>query len=154
MKFIHSLILILIVSACSSANEDRSIGTDMIDIPATSEGNSTSKQPAITFEQTEIDAGRIAQGEILGLIYRFKNTGKSPLVISSVEGSCGCTIPKTWPSGKIMPGESGEIHIEFNSEEKAGPQTITISVVTNTVPSLTQLLIKTDIAAPDNFETK
>jgi hypothetical protein len=154
MKFIPLLFLFVFISACSTAGEDRTIGTDMIDIPASSDGDIKSKQPKIEFEQSEIDAGRIAQGEILDLVYRFKNTGSAPLVISSVDGSCGCSIPKTWPSGKILPGESGEIEIEFNSDGKAGPQTITISVVTNTVPSLTQLLIKTDIAAPDNFETK
>ncbi len=154
MRNIIVIFFFAVIISCHSSHDDRTVGTEMIDIPISSEGKSFKNLPVIEFESTEINSGKIAQGEILQLVYKFENTGSAPLIISSVEGSCGCTIPKTWPREKILPGETGEIEVEFNSDGKSGEQVVTISVVTNTIPSLTQLLIKTDIAAPNNFETK
>src|SRR5690606_32481844 len=106
----------------------------------------------ISFEETEFNSGKITQGEVLNYIYKFENTGDAPLVISSVSGSCGCTIPRSYPTGKIMPGEGGEINVEFNSDNKWGEQTITISVATNAIPAATMLYIKSNIVVPDNMK--
>lgn len=146
------LVIGLLGSACTPKPADRSIGTDVIDNPATLSGKKTKKMPAITFEQTEYNSGKITQGEVLNYTYKFENTGDAPLVISSVTGSCGCTVPRSYPTGKIMPGEGGEIDVEFNSDNKWGEQTITISVATNAMPAATMLYIKSNIVVPDNMK--
>ena len=46
--------------------------------------------PVMTFEQTEIDYGTIAQGSDPLRKFKFKNTGTEPLVIKNARGSCGC----------------------------------------------------------------
>ena len=84
--------------------------------------------------------------------FEFTNTGDEPLIIASVTGSCGCTIPRNYPRDKIFPGEGGKIDVIFDSDNKWGKQDIVIAIAANTVPSRTELLIKTDIAAPDHMK--
>ncbi|MFA7082446.1 MAG: DUF1573 domain-containing protein, partial [Bacteroidales bacterium] len=47
-------------------------------------------------------------------IFKFKNEGKSPLIINNVVASCGCTNPK-WSKDPVMPSQSGEISITYNT---------------------------------------
>lgn len=155
IKITLSAVLVLGLTFTSCDNkDDRAVSTDIIDIPASLGNEDVTSKAKIQFEQTEMLAGKITQGEILNFDYNFENVGEGPLVISSVIGSCGCTIPKNYPKGKIMPGEKGTIEVEFNSDNKWGEQVVTISVVTNTLPSLTQLIIRTNIMAPDNTKNK
>ena len=48
----------------------------------------------IEFETTVIDYGTIEKGSNGLRVFKFKNTGNAPLVVSSVKSSCGCTVPK------------------------------------------------------------
>ncbi len=148
------MICSLLFVACDNEPESREVGTDVIDIPSSMDGENNGKSAHIEFEQTEFDTGKITQGEQRTFTYRFTNVGDGPLIISSVDASCGCTVMKNYPKGKIMPGEGGEIVASFDSDNKWGEQVVTINVATNTVPSLTQLLIKTDIVVPDQMKTK
>lgn len=134
-------------------SENRAVGTEMIDIPTSEDGAIDSEKiPIITFKETTLEAGKITQGEIVNHTFEFTNTGKAPLLIATVDGSCGCTIPRSFPTGKVMPGEGGEIEVEFNSDEKTGMQTVSIIVSANTIPAATQLIIKTEIVVPDNMK--
>jgi len=146
-------VLIAVLASCQNDSERRKVDSDIIQIPSSEEEAADMDLPKIEFEETEFSTGKIVQGEIVNYTYKFENTGDSPLVISSVQGSCGCTIPRSWPKGKIFPGESGEIDVEFNSDNKFGEITVSISVIANTVPSLTQLIINTNIVVPDNMKT-
>ena len=94
----------------------------------------------MTFEHTEFDFGTVKDGEKVKHSYKFKNTGKEPLIISSAKGSCGCTVPK-WPSDPIAPGASGQIDVEFDSKGKPGKQTKRVTVTANTTPPQTFLNI-------------
>ncbi len=38
--------------------------------------------------------GKVIDGEKVEYSYRFKNTGKHPLIVSSAVASCGCTVPE------------------------------------------------------------
>jgi len=142
------------ITACSDDGDERNVDTGVINIPMSADEEMDKNElPEIVFEETEFNTGKITQGEIINYTYKFTNEGRAPLVISSVQGSCGCTIPRNYPKGKIMPGEGGEIEVEFNSDNKWGEQTVTISVVTNSSPALTQLIIRTNIIVPDNMKT-
>lgn len=147
------LCLTIFLGACTSSETDNTIGTDLIESPGTLSEDSEKKLPKIEFEETEFNMGKISQGEKRTFEYTFKNTGDAPLIISNVSGSCGCTIPRDYPEGKIMPGEGGTITVAFDSDGKWGEQTVTINVTTNAIPALTQLLIRTDIIVPDKMKT-
>jgi hypothetical protein len=103
-----------------------------------------SQMAKMEFEQETFDMGKMKEGEEISQSFKFKNTGKSPLVISDAKGSCGCTVPE-WPRAPIAPGESGEIRFKFNSKGKSGLQDKTITIVANTNPNQTVLHIKGEV---------
>ena len=133
--------------ACSTNNKDRTVDSAALEWRAPGTGG-----PEFTFKDTLFNTGRIAQGEVVETKFEFTNTGDEPLIIASVSGSCGCTIPRSYPKQKIWPGEGGVIDVIFDSDNKWGEQTIVISISANTVPSRTELVILTDIAAPNNLK--
>ena len=57
--------------------------------------------PIIEFEEKVMDYGTIANGSDGQRIFKFKNTGKTPLIITRAKGSCGCTVP-VWPKEPIL----------------------------------------------------
>lgn len=98
------------------------------------------------FEKTIHDFGKIKDGSSVKHVFKFKNTGKRPLLISNVKASCGCTVPK-WSRDPIAPGASSEIEVLFNSKGKKGKQHKSITITANTDPAYTRLYIKADIGS-------
>ncbi|MCP4441812.1 MAG: DUF1573 domain-containing protein [Aureispira sp.] len=92
------------------------------------------------FEEQSFDFGAIAEGEQVEHLFKFKNVGKSPLIINHAQGSCGCTIPE-WPREPIAPGAEGEIKVKFNSKDKSGHQEKLVTLTANTYPNKTELRI-------------
>jgi len=86
--------------------------------------------PVITFEESSIDFGNITQGDKVQHVFKFENTGKTPLVISNVAATCGCTVP-AWPKEPIAPGQGGEIKVSFNSAGKMGKQNSVVRIYSN-----------------------
>lgn len=85
--------------------------------------------PQITFESEVIDYGTIDQGANGERVFKFKNTGKEPLIISNAQGSCGCTTPN-WPKEPIRPGESGEIKVKYDTQ-RVGNFEKTVTITSN-----------------------
>jgi hypothetical protein len=98
------------------------------------------KTAKIEFKSETIDYGKIEKGSDGIRIFEFTNTGNTPLVISDVTSSCGCTIPKK-PESPIQPGENGEIEVKYNTE-LVGPIRKTVSVYSNAGESPKSLKIK------------
>lgn len=94
----------------------------------------------ITFEESEYNFGDLKQGDEVKHIFKFKNTGKSNLIIETATAPCGCTVP-SWPKEPIAPGASGEIEVKFNSTGKEGIQNKVVTVTANTVPITTTVKI-------------
>ena len=103
--------------------------------------------PVLTFEKTTHDFGKVVQGERLSYTFKFKNTGKSNLIIYNSNASCGCTtsIP---PKEPIRPGESGEIVVAFDSKNKSGKETHSVVVSANTYPVNTLIRITAEVIIP------
>lgn len=113
----------------------------------------TGPTTSIEFSETTFDYGTITEGEKVEHIYKFKNTGKEPLVISNAKGSCGCTVPD-WPKDPIAPGDAGEIKVVFNSKGKGSvegsKQNKRVTVTANTDPVNTYLNIKGTVKKDPN----
>jgi len=147
------LFLTLCLASCKLTNSgDEGINTNMVTNKITPD-NAGKYLAEITFEDLVFDFGKISQGEKREFTFKFTNSGKAPLILSSVKPSCGCTITKDWPKDPIHPGEKGEIEVEFNSETKQGIQSKSITIITNTSPSTTLLLLEGEVLAP-NIKTK
>lgn len=141
--------VVLIFAGCGGADKDRSVGTDMVDIPFSADGDREKKMPAVTFDTTDVHLGRMLQGDVGHYTYNFTNTGEAPLVISNISASCGCTVAKKYPRGKIMPGEGGAVEVEYDSQSKWGEQVSVISLTVNTIPNRIELALRANVIAPD-----
>lgn len=97
-------------------------------------------------EGTNKDFGKIKEGKKLDVVFRFKNTGDKPLIISDVTASCGCTVPEK-PSKPFAPGETGEIKAAFDSNGKPGAQSKNVNVFANTDPQTTTLIFRVEVKA-------
>ena len=95
--------------------------------------NAQKSGPAISWEKSIHDFGDLVQGDKVEHVFKFKNTGKEPLIITNVQVTCGCTTPKGWARDPIAPGQSGEITIAFNSLGKYGKQNKVVTIVSNAV---------------------
>jgi hypothetical protein len=85
--------------------------------------------PKLTFESAVVDYGQVEYGGPRERVWKFKNTGKEPLLITNATGSCGCTVP-TYPKEPIMPGATGEIKINYDTNRQ-GDFTKTVTLTTN-----------------------
>lgn len=142
-------VLSMFLASCGDGNEGhQGITTNDVTNSASGDGATNGQLPDIKFEEEEHDFGRITQGEKVSFAFKFKNTGKSNLLIASAVGSCGCTVPE-FPKEPILPGQEGKINVIFSSEGKSGIQEKTITVVTNCEPSTKIIKIKTDIIVPE-----
>ena len=85
--------------------------------------------PEIAFESEVHDYGTIKQGADGTCEFKFKNTGKEPLIISNAKGSCGCTVP-TYPKEPIMKGQTGVIKVHYDTK-RVGAFTKTVTINSN-----------------------
>ncbi len=129
-------ILILIISACTG--KGRKGGAISGDQPADT-GNAV-----ITFAEYEHNFGIVKEGEKIGCIFSYTNTGKSALIIHSATTSCGCTVSK-YNSRPINPGKSGTLEVVFDTEGRSGLQSKTITVNSNAVTPVVLLKITAEI---------
>ncbi len=83
----------------------------------------------IAFESEVHDYGTIKQGANGTYEFKFKNTGKEPLIISNAQGSCGCTVP-AWPKEPILPGQGNSIKVTYDTK-RVGPFTKTVTLTSN-----------------------
>jgi hypothetical protein len=118
--------------------------------PVSLAGNADAAQmPVIHFDKTVHDFGRVLAGEKISYSFKFRNTGKSDLLITKVSASCGCTVPE-WPKTPIAPGEEGYITVTFNTSGRKGLQHKSVTVLANTNPNTTILNIQAEIYQPEN----
>lgn len=65
------------------------------------------------------DFGQIKEGEILRHVFVLKNEFEKTLSIKEVNTSCGCTGSKV-EKKILLPGESTEIEVQFNTRGYSG----------------------------------
>jgi hypothetical protein len=109
---------------------------------------------ALMVKQSEHDFGKIPQGKPVTHIFEVFNTGTTPLKISNVTASCGCTTPE-WEKDKLVPvGGSTKITVGYNAAAEGvfGKQ-ITISYNENQAKVLTirgEVWKTPNASAPEN----
>lgn len=150
-KVIYLLILLITFCGlfyfCNQQKTDENkelISTQNINNPQSAENiknkDSPLALPEFLFEKEIHDFGQITEGEIVTYAFKFKNIGKSNLIISSANAGCGCTIPK-WPKEPIPPGKSDIIEIVFNSTGRVGYQENAVRIIANTIPNTNTIKI-------------
>ncbi|MGB0896268.1 MAG: DUF1573 domain-containing protein [Flavobacteriaceae bacterium] len=94
-----------------------------------SQSLATVKSGEFKFDTETIDYGTIAKNDNGVRSFSFTNTGNAPIIITSVKGSCGCTVA-TKPSKPILPNETAEIGVKYDTK-RVGSFSKTITVVSN-----------------------
>ena len=109
--------------------------------------------PEFKWESTTIDYGTVTKSDESNSKreFKFANTGKSPLIISSCRGSCGCTVP-TCPTEPILPGAKGSISVHYDIN-RVGPFTKTVTVTSNAKNPNETLKITGTVNDPDAGKT-
>jgi hypothetical protein len=105
---------------------------------------------SIVWKSETIDVGSIPQNTPKPIVFEFTNTGKTVLLITNVQGSCGCTATN-YTKSPIAPGKSGIITATFNAAN-AGSFSKTVSVTTNLDASVKILTIKGTVIAAATIE--
>lgn len=129
------------------ARKDGLLPTDLVSNPYTAKGVDTGSYnnlPTMDFTDTVHDFKTIAEGEKALYDFEFTNNGKTPLIISTAKGSCGCAIAD-FSKDPVPPGGKGTINVVFNSQGKLGHQEKSVAVTTNTSRSVHMLYIKADV---------
>lgn len=105
----------------------------------------------MVFANETIDYGTIARNADGKREFVFTNNGNAPLIITSAQGSCGCTVPST-PKEPILPGAKGSIGVKYDTN-RVGPFTKTVTISSNAAgqPSKT-LTIKGNVL-PDEAKS-
>lgn len=151
MKHICSILVLalFLLSACGENKDNGMLSTDLVTSPQ-SATQSSGKKPVISFEKKEHDFGTLLQGEVVTYSFHFTNTGDMPLLISSVNSSCGCTVGD-YPRTPIEPGKTGAIKVTYNSSGHHGFQSRSLTVMSNAIPAKTILRIKGKVQTPDQY---
>lgn len=139
-KIILSLACMAVLMACNNQSPTQSATASETQTVSTPSEPNAEAAPVFKFEKDVYDFGQITQGEKVSYDFKFKNIGKSPLIITSATATCGCTIPE-YPKEPVAPGAAGIIKVVFNSAGKSGMQNKVVSITANTIPSLTELNI-------------
>ena len=143
-KIVTSSLLVLSLvffNSCKEGNASVKVKKENI-ITAKKRDVEISKGSAeIQFDITEYDFGTVNEGEIVEAKFIVTNSGKTDLVISNVQPSCGCTVP-VWPKTPIKPGDSAEVLANFNTAGKPNRQAKTLTLFTNTARGREVLRLK------------
>lgn len=145
------LLLFVLLAGCrlTDHTENDAVTTNDLTFPASGYADvDEDEMPRIAFDSTAFDFGRVVQGARVERIFTFTNSGTSPLVITDVRGTCGCTVGKDWPKTPIAPGGGGSITVSFDSEGREGVQHKTVTVLANSVPPSTVLTLTGEVVGP------
>ncbi len=85
------------------------------------------KAPAMRLEVSEIDLGRIRQGNTMEREIVIRNIGKKELQIRSVQGNCTCVTASVEPK-KMKPGEEGKLKFSLSTQGRSGLQQKAVTI--------------------------
>ncbi len=160
LNYLWMIVAVIAISSCGASEKDKQIAelegrlaalesskptpTAVTNPNPEPEVKPDGPLPSINWAIEEHDFGTITDGDIVEHTFKFTNTGEAPLIISNAKATCGCTVPN-WPKEPIPVGGEGEILVRFNSRNKTGNQSKTITVTANTYPSDNKVRIRANV---------
>ncbi|TYA71454.1 DUF1573 domain-containing protein [Seonamhaeicola marinus] len=135
--------------AFTSCKENAAQKIDEANIAAAAKRDAdASKFPVLEFDKTEHDFGEIEKGKSVSTVFKYKNVGDAPLVITDIKSTCGCTVPQDWSRKPLAVGGSGEFTVTYNG---SGSSTVskTITVTANTEKGKELVKIKAFVKDPN-----
>ena len=148
MKKISLIIFALAMLPLNSCKENATEKINQENVEKAAERDAqTIVYPTINFDKTLHDFGEIQNGTPVETVFSYTNSGRSPLVVTDIKSTCGCTVPQGWSKEPLMPGESSQFSVKFNGKG-ANKVSKTITLTTNTEKGREQVRI-TAFVKPD-----
>jgi len=108
-------------------------------------GKQAEPKETVAFDKVEHDFGTIQEsGGTVEYAFSFKNAGKTPLVITKVSASCGCTATD-YTKEPVAPGKKGFVKATFDPRGVKSAFTKNVTVFTDGEPQRIVLTIKGDV---------
>lgn len=141
----------IFLAACGSNKQPEQSGglpASLVNNPHSASGIDTvaaAQKPVLSFADTLHNFGSLKENEVVSYGFSFTNTGKTPLIITSASGSCGCTVAD-YPHDPVLPGQAGVMKVSFNSAGKHGHQEKSVTIAANTVRNIHMLYIQAEVS--------
>lgn len=136
--------LFFLVTFCSCDFRNIKNKPDVIGNPNSAFKDSTTVQMI----DSTYNFGKLTAGDKVEYSFRFRNTGKNPLIVTDAIASCGCTVPEK-PDAPIDPGKIGIIKVVFNSAGKMGDIHKEVTVRSNAYPAFPKIILTGEVVNKD-----
>ncbi|MEQ6121188.1 DUF1573 domain-containing protein [Reichenbachiella sp. MALMAid0571] len=92
---------------------------------------SAQEKGKLKFVEETFDFGEVRE-EADPIIHQFEftNTGATPIIISNVKASCGCTTPG-WSKEPVLPGKKGFVKAQYNPMNRPGAFKKSLTITSN-----------------------
>lgn len=149
----HIFLLAFIITSCNNNQkkdngleevrlDSKTANADIVRMPISADMPlDTNNIAKITLEETDFNFGSVTEGDVVKHTYKLKNTGNQPLLITDIRTTCGCTVP-TWNKSPIAAGGSDQVEVKFDTKGKANEQVKKITIIANTFPAETELILR------------
>ncbi|MCW3070699.1 MAG: hypothetical protein JWO44_589 [Bacteroidetes bacterium] len=107
--------------------------------------------PVMTFQSRVYDYGTLPHSGNGNCEFKFTNTGKEPLIISNVVGSCGCIVP-SYPKEPIKPGASAVIRVRYDTG-RVGAFEKTLTITSNASEPSIVIKVKGRVLPPVQIDS-
>ncbi|HNU77742.1 MAG: DUF1573 domain-containing protein [Prolixibacteraceae bacterium] len=98
-------------------------------------------QPKLVFDKTDHNFGSFKESAgPQTATFEFTNKGTTPLILNSVNASCGCTTPE-WTRQPVAPGARGMIKVSYNPANRPGAFSKSVTVNSNAENPTVMLVI-------------
>jgi hypothetical protein len=99
------------------------------------------KTAEFKFDKESHNFGKILSDKPATVEFKFTNIGDTPLIITKVETTCGCTVSE-YTQTPVKKGEEGSIKVTFTPTGAALPFSKSITVTSNAKTPTKVLYIK------------
>jgi len=99
--------------------------------------------PVLVFKTTSHDFGTIEQGADGTFNFEYTNDSKTPLIVTDVKSSCGCTIPN-WSKEPLQKKGKASIVVKYDTN-RLGSFSKTITVYSTSENSPVTLTIRGNV---------
>ena len=116
---------------------------------ATDKINQENVEKAAERDAQDIVYPVLQNGTPVETVFTYTNSGRSPLVVTDIKSTCGCTVPQGWSREPLAPGASSQFTVKFNGKG-ANKVSKTITLTTNTEKGREQVRISAFITPDPN----
>lgn len=139
----------LVLTSCDNGKAAAKINADNLENAKNRDVEIKNGAALIAFDRSVHDFGTVAEGDVVETVFKVTNSGKTDLIITDAQVTCGCTVP-VWPKAPIKPGQTEDIKVKFNTSGKTNRQQKNITLITNTESGREILTLKGMVSPKEN----